>query len=144
MIESDEWDVFDSIGKKTPKPSERSKTLEDLAKQHLEVSNQLEALTILLAQVETEIAHVFPEEAGERAMSTDSFEVVVNRSERWTWDKEALEKAFSQGELPDHVKRSLTVDKRKFLKLPTSEQEKLKFALTRKLDKPKIKVIPHV
>ena len=144
MIESDEWDVFNSIGKKTPGTDELSAVLEDLARKHLEASNKLEALNILIAQLETEIAHVFPEEAGERAMSTDSYEVLVSRSERWTWDKAALEKAFSQGELPDHIKRSLTVDKRKFLKLPTSDQEKLKFALPRKLDKPKVKVIPPV
>lgn len=143
MIESDEWNGFD-IGKKTPSSKDRTSGLEELATKHLETSNQLEALTLLLGQLENEIAHVFPEEAGEKAMSTDTYEIVVNRSERWSWDKKALEQLYGQEELPDFIKRSMSVDKRKFQKLPTSEQERLKFALTRTLDKPKIKVIPHV
>ena len=70
MIESDEWGAFD-IGKKTPSSTKRGSNLEDLAAKHLQTSSELEALTILLGQLETEIAHVFPQEAGERAMSTD-------------------------------------------------------------------------
>lgn len=144
MIESSEWDVFDSIGKKTPKPEGRTANLEELAQRHLEISRQLEALSIELGQVENEIAHVFPEEAGEKAISTNTYEVVVRRTERWSWDKKALEDTFSQGELPPYVKRSMTIDKRQFQKLPSAEQESLKHALTRTLDKPKIQVIPHV
>ena len=143
MIESDEWGAFD-IGKKTPSKEKRGSNLEELAAKHLKTTSDLEALTVLLGQLETEIAHVFPEEAGERAMSTDTFEIVLNRSERWQWDKKALEDLYTQDDLPDFIKRSMSVDKRKFQKLPTSEQERLKFALTRTLDKPKIKVIPHV
>lgn len=143
-IESEEWDVFSSIGKATPPPSPPSKALDALAKQHLEVSQQIEELMNTLGQIENEIAHAFPEEAGETALSTDGYEIVCNRSERWSWDKKILETIFAQGDLPDYVKRSMSVDKRKFLKLPTSEQEQIKSALTRTLDKPKIKVIPHV
>jgi hypothetical protein len=98
-----------------------------------------------VAKLESEMARLFPEEEGELALSTpDGFEVVVRRSERWTWDKQKLEEIFSQGEVPEYVKRTLTVDKRKFQRLPASDQVMLKAALTRKLDSPKVKVIKHV
>ena len=144
MIESDEWNIVSSIGKATPKPEDRTIALEEMAKQHLEVSSDIEKLKAKLEQLEGEMAHLFPQEAGERSYTTDTYEVMCNRTERWSWDKDELEKIFGTNELPDYVKRSMTVDKRKFLKLAHSEQEQLKHALTRTLDKPKIKVIPHV
>ena len=40
-------------------------------------------------------------------------------------DKKMLKNPFS-GEIPNYVNRSLTVDKRKFLKIPVHEQDELK------------------
>lgn len=141
MIESDEWDVIGNIGRKTPAPGAgTNQALDELAERHREVSVKIGELQDILTGIEGEIAHMFPEVSGEQSITTDRFEVVVSRSERWSWDKDALEEMFGQGDLPDYVKRSMSVDKRKFLKLPTSEQESLHHALTRNLDKPKIKV----
>jgi hypothetical protein len=67
------------------------------------------------------------------------YEVQVSRSERWVWDKDVLEDLFKEQPLPEHVKRTLSVDKRKFKKLPMVEQEQLRDALTRKLDAAKNK-----
>ena len=144
-IENDPWDAIESASEVAiDRSSERLNRLEVLAEEYAQIKREHDALATRLGQVENEIAHLFPEEAGELAQSTKDFDVVVSRSERWTWDKSALEKLFSQEELPDYVKRSLSVDKRKFSKLPQYEQEKLRFALTRKLDNPKVRVIPHV
>jgi len=143
MPETDSWSVFADTSS-PPKSSVSANRLEPLAEEFDKLTKERDALDERIGQLENEIAYLFPEEAGEIAQSTDRFEVVVTRSERWTWNKEALEKQFGEGQLPDHVKRSLTVDKRKFQKLPQHEQEPLRYALTRKLDRPKIKVIPNV
>ena len=59
-------------------------------------------------------------------------------------DKEELEKYFGQTELPDYVNRALSVDKRKFKRLPADEQAKIKSFLTRHLNSPKVKVVKNV
>lgn len=145
----DDWDVLE--GKGTPKLKPKSKTatmtatrLEPLATEYHDLSKEYERISERMGQLEGEMSHLFPEESGELAISTPSYDVIIRRSERWTWDKKMLEVIFAQGEIPSHVTRTLTVDKRKFLKIPAVEQDKLKPALTRKLDSPKIKVIRHV
>jgi len=144
MIEVDSWSVFEDTAS-TPQTAEISANkLEPLAEEYAKLKTQSEVIAERLGQLENEIAYLFPEEAGEIAQSTTRFEVIVSRSERWSWDKEALEKQFGDRSLPDHVKRSHSVDKRKFQKLPQHEQELLRYALTRKLDRPKVKVIPNV
>ena len=145
MIE-DDWDILEGT-KLKPVSKTASMTadrLEPLASEYHDLAIEHERISERMGQLEGEMSHLFPEEAGELAISTSSFEVVVRRSERWSWDKKMLEKIFSQGEIPTYVNRSLTVDKRKFLKIPVHEQDELKPALTRKLDSPKIKVIRHV
>ena len=140
---NDDWDILETADHRITieKTADR---LEPLAQEYTEVKAQYDELGVRLEQLEAEIAHLFPEEAGEQTQSTRMFDVTVSRTERWTWDKEALEREFSSGEVPDYVKRSLTVDKRKFQKLSAWEQERLKYALTRKLDKPKVKVTENV
>jgi hypothetical protein len=144
MSEVDSWSVFEDTAS-TPQTADVSANkLEPLADEYAKLKSQSEAIADRLGQLENEIAYLFPEEAGEIAQSTTKFEVIVSRAERWSWDKEALERKFGEGSLPDHIKRSLSVDKRKFQKLPQHEQETLRYALTRKLDRPKVKVIPNV
>tara|TARA_E500000081_G_scaffold118579_1_gene122505 strand:- start:7946 stop:8455 length:510 start_codon:yes stop_codon:yes gene_type:complete len=122
----------------------RDVALVELAQRLDELATQKDLVDQELAQVEGQIAHYFPEEAGELAKSTGEYDIIVTRSERWTWDKASLEKHFGENKLPDYINRSLTVDKRKFQKLTKTEQEELKFALTRHLNSPKVKVVKHV
>lgn len=146
-ISEDAWDILDSTADSASGSSLATATvdrLEPLAEEYVSLKRDYDALAERLGQLENEIAHLFPEESGEIAQSTQKYEVIVSRSERWQWDKEALEREFSQEEVPEFVRRTITVDKRKFLKLPQYEQERLKYALTRKLDNPKVKVIPNV
>jgi hypothetical protein len=97
-----------------------------------------------LKELAEQMAQMFPEEEGELSQNVDNLKVVITRSERWVWDKVLLEKEFNEKELPEYVTRSLSIDKRKFQKLPTETQELIKFALTRKLDKAKVKVVENV
>jgi hypothetical protein len=144
MSEVDSWSVFEDTASTAQTADVSANKLEPLADEYAKLKSQSEAIADRLGQLENEIAYLFPEEAGEIAQSTTKFEVIVSRSERWSWDKEALERKFGEGSLPDHIKRSLSVDKRKFQKLPQHEQETLRYALTRKLDRPKVKVIQNV
>lgn len=143
-MESSEWDVFSKIGKQTPKPNDDLENLDELSMSWMVLTEEIESLTQRLIDVESELAHVSPEQAGEWAKSTGKHEIIVTRNERWVWDKDALESEFEANKLPDFVKRNLTIDKRKFQKLSASEQAKFRHALTRKLDKPKVKVIKNV
>ena len=145
MIE-DDWDILE--GTKLQPKSEiatiAADRLEPIASEYHSLVLENERISERMGQLEGEMGHLFPEEAGELAISTRTFEVVVRRSERWSWDTQFLEEIYSLGDIPEFINRSLTVDKRKFLKLPRVEQDNLKPALTRKLDSPKIKVIRHV
>lgn len=145
MIE-DDWDILE--GSLTPKSASAemaTNRLQPMASEYFSLKERYDEMGERVAQLEAEMSRLFPEEEGELALSTpDGFEVVVRRAERWTWDKQKLEEIFAQGDVPDYIRRTLTVDKRKFQKLPASDQVLLKAALTRKLDSPKIKVIKHV
>jgi hypothetical protein len=141
---ADPWDTLESASPPAHLVASTSDRLEPLAEEFVRLKKEYDALSERLGQLENEIAYLFPEEAGDLAQSTSNFEVIVSRSERWTWDKDALQRQFPTEEYPDYIKSSLSVDKRKFQKLPALEQEKLRHALTRKLDNPKVKVIPNV
>ena len=65
--------------------------------------------------------------------------LVMRNSERLKELAEQMAQMF-----PEYVTRSLSIDKRKFQKLPPETQELIKFALTRKLDKAKVKVVENV
>lgn len=140
--ETDSWSVFGDTT--SADDTLKAGLLEPLAEEYAGLKSQSEVIAERLGQLENEIAHFFPQEFGELAKSTQKFEVIVSRSERWAWDKVALDRQFNGEILPDHVKRTLTVDKRKFQRLPPAEQDALRPALTRKMDKPRVKVIPHV
>ena len=59
------------------------------------------------------IAAEFPIMSGEQAIDVNGMTVTCTRSERWTWDNELLEDLFaSSDELPEHIKKRLTVNKR--------------------------------
>lgn len=117
--------------------------LNTLALEHEKLQENLTEITDRLAWIESEIVHLFPEQEGELSQSVSNHNVIVSRTEKWTWDKAMLEKFFSHC-FPDYIRRTLSVDKRKFLQLPTEEQDKLRPCLTRSLNKAKVKVVRNV
>lgn len=113
-----------------------------LAQRHLELSLQNERLKAELEAIEEEMAPLVPEEPGDHHIDAGDYLVRATRAERWTWDKAELERRFgSEDELPDYVRRSLSVDKRKFQSLPPAEQGPLLDALTRSPSKPAFEVV---
>jgi len=141
-MSSDSWDSFGSKTKASDEtPSEHLDLLcHELYTLELDLPNKLDRIQ----QLQNEIALAFPEVEGEQSKTTSRFQVSCARGERWSWDKPMLEEIFGEGDLPEYVTRSLSVDKRKFKKLPNTDQNNLKPALTRKLDRAKIKVVQNV
>ena len=142
-MSTDDWAVFE----KTPIPSSTAdERVEKLALEYADLSIQKQEITERMQQLSQEIAHYAPESAEEHTFKTNRCEVSVTRSERWSWDQEKLVEILGddQTHWPDHVKRTISVDKRKFQKLPPQEREALKPALTRKLDAAKVKVTTDV
>jgi len=88
------------------------------------------------------IAAEFPIMSGEQAIDVNGMTVTCARTERWTWDNELLEDLFaSADELPDHIKKRLTVNKRLFQHLDDDVKQVLLPALTRTPGPAKVKVI---
>ena len=81
------------------------------------------------------------EEAGEQTMTANNLTVTVSRPERWTWDSELIADLYpTDGEIPAHVTKRMTVDKRKFQGLDDEDKRVLLPALTRKPGAAKITV----
>ena len=140
-MSADSWDDFGKSESMKSEPTDKLNTLaRELYSLEVDLPNKIERIE----QLRSEIALLFPEEEGENSASTDNFVITCTRGERWTWHKAMLEEIFGEGELPEYVTRSLSVDKRKFKKLPSEDQNQLKQALTRKLDKAKVKVVQNV
>jgi hypothetical protein len=111
-----------------------SSRLFELGLQHERISAEIEA-------IEEELTTLVPDEPGEHLLEAGDFLVKATRGERWTWDRAELERMFtSEEELPDFVKRTISVDKRKFQDLTPAEQSPLLDALTRKPSKPAFEV----
>lgn len=112
-----------------------SARLFELRLQHERISSEIEA-------IEEELAPLVPEEPGDHVIDAGDFMIRATRGERWTWDKAELERQFgAEEELPDFVKRSLSVDKRKFQALSPAQQNPLLDALTRSPSKPSFEVL---
>ena len=82
----------------------------------------------------------FPEDFGEHSKIAGNKVITINRSERYEWNQDLLAKIYREEEIPTHIKRRLTVDKRVFQRLTTDEQAPLVPALTRKPGPVSIKV----
>lgn len=145
----DEWDAFDAPSEDaSEKESYSSPVDESRAASLAEEYSHLEAVNAetkaRMEMIVDELSRMFPETEGAMSREAGSYTITIKRDERWVWDKEILAEMFGDDDLPPYVKRTLSVDKRKFERLKTSEQDQLKPALTRKLAKPKIEVIQNV
>ena len=142
---TDSWSAFMADDTKTEEEVVKHSKgkLNTLALEHEKLQENLTEITDRIAYIEGEIVHLFPEVEGVLSQSVSNHSVYVSRTEKWTWDKEMLEKFFSHC-FPDYIRRTLSVDKRKFTQLPPEEQDKLRPCLTRSLNKAKVKVVKNV
>lgn len=134
-----DWNTYD-------KPDVAKRVhLEQQAEELLELQKQLEQIQEKIERISDELLTHFPEDAGEFQESFGSMHVTVNRAERWNWDTDVLEGIVgAMPKLPECVNRKLSVDKRKFQKLPEPDRLVLLPALERKPGPAKISVVADI
>lgn len=109
--------------------------LEELAKAidtYIQTEAKIELLKHTLDDLKAQILAEFDEAAEEQHLKFGKYQVTVTRSERWTWDSDAVEAMVADGTLPEFVKKTFTVDKRKFVKQDSVVRDAYLHALTRK------------
>lgn len=112
------------------------------AEEYQKLMEQKERIAQRLDVLGDQLAAEFKEEPGEQIMRVgDNRIITCTRPERWSWDTDTLEAVLAASpSLPPYVKRSLSVDKRKFEALDDASKGALLPALTRKPGKATIKV----
>ena len=137
----DAWDVLDSASTAT---EEIPPHLDKLADQLMTMQTVMENAQQSVKHLSMEIARHFDEVLGAQEKKLTKYTVTCTHGERWSWDKEKLEELYGDGTIaPDFVKRSLTIDKKKFQSLPITIQGPLRDALTRKIEPAKIRVVEN-
>lgn len=99
---------------------------------YLHLGATIETMTRSLEDLKAQILAEFDEAAEEEQREFGQYKVTVKRGERWTWDSDAVEAMVSDGPLPDFVKKTFSVDKRKFVKQDSVVRDAYLHALTRK------------
>ena len=137
----DAWDVLGgaSTAEISPHPH-----LDTLADQLMTMQIVLENAQQSVKHLSMEISQHFDEVLGTQEKELLKHTITCTHGERWSWNKEKLEEMYGDATFaPDFVKRSLTIDKKKFQSLPITIQGPLRDALTRKLEPAKIKVVQN-
>lgn len=127
-----DWDDYEAASESR----EISRTVEE----YENLVTQRDELNDQIGLLEKRIISEFPEDFGEHSKIAGNKVITINRSERYEWNQDLLAKIYREEEIPTHIKRRLTVDKRVFQRLTTDEQAPLVPALTRKPGPVSIKV----
>lgn len=118
-----DWDMLSS-GSESRETSRIIEDYENLVSQRDELDDKIK-------RIEKQIIADFPEDFGEHSRVVGNKVLTIHRQERYTWNQDLLHKIYQDEEIPDHVKRRLTVDKRVFQRLDPDQQAPLLPALTR-------------
>ena len=115
--------------------------LAKIAEDFKSVSKQIEDLEEKRDKLKNQIEAEFSQDMGEQNKQAGSYLITINRQERWSWDKEVLVEIYqSPDAMPDFIKKTYSIDRRKWKTLSDEEQGKLLPALTRKPGATKIVV----
>jgi hypothetical protein len=147
MTETDAWDALEGrspyIDAAALSAADlRNARLGPLAKELAVKTAELEHLDAVVKALKAEVVRYFPEAEGDHSWEDEFTLVEVAYSERQSWDKAELERLFGKDELPDYVKRTLSIDKKRYDALPAGERAALASALTRKLSAARITITP--
>ncbi len=127
-----DWDDYEAASE-SREISRKVEEYETLVTKRDELNDQI-------SLIEKQIISEFPEDFGEHSKIAGNKVITINRSERYEWNQDLLAKIYREEEIPTHIKRRLTVDKRVFSRLTDEEQAPLVPALTRKPGPVSIKV----
>lgn len=125
----------------TAQASQEEKAIEATIRELIEVEAKEDQLKQRKKELQGVIECQFPEgEIGEWMRKFGAYQVTFKRGEKLEWDTDTLKELVEAGEVPDHIKLKLSVDKRKYDALPQNEKDKLLPALTIKPGTVKIEV----
>lgn len=96
------------------------------------IEASIETMKRTLEDLKAQILAEFDEAAEEQQRNFGNYTVTVKRSERWTWDSDLVEQMVDGGAIPEFVKKTYTVDKRKFVNQDSVVRDAYLHALTRK------------
>jgi len=118
---------------------------EAVAARFITVADQLADLKEEHDELRDELARLAPEIEGEFPFEAGKYTVIVTRPERWKWDQAQLKTIFAHSDtLPPWAKKTISIDKRAFQRLPSDQQGELHPALTRDLAAAKVKVVEEL
>lgn len=112
-----------------------SQRIEEMAKaveMYASIEASIETMKHTLEDLKAQILAEFDEAAEEQQLNFGNYTVTVRRAERWTWDSDLVEQMVDDGATPEFVKKTYTVDKRKFVKQDSVVRDAYLHALTRK------------
>lgn len=136
MEETPDIDTLLGIGAAPTKGEEYDR----IATRLLTVREAIETLKLEEQELTDKIWTLTPDEPGEFFVAGDQYSFTVSRSELWKWDSSKIEAKLALPALPDYVKATFSVDKRKYLGMDKTEQADLHDALTTKPGAPRVKV----
>ena len=104
-----------------------------VAEEFKSVSKQIEDLEERRDKLKAMLEGEFSQDMGEQSKQAGSYLITLNRQERWSWDKDVLIEIYqSPDAMPDFIKKTFSIDRRKWKTLSDDDQTKLLPALTRK------------
>ena len=120
-----DWDAYDGADETTL--SGQAERYDHLIKTKQKIEDEMEGL-------KDKLIESLSKETGEQSLKAGKSLVTVKIQERWEWDQDLMFDLFSdRDELPAHVSKRLTINKRKFNSLTEEEQKEVLPCLTRKL-----------
>lgn len=97
---------------------------------------QIDALKRAAEEIEDNLEKLIPPDAGEYVLELDdATELVGVRPESWRWDTAKLDELFQVGEVPEFVKRKVSIDREAFEALSPADQAPLLPLLRRRAGK---------
>lgn len=135
----------DVIEDRSAETSSVAALVDDRAPQLVEALATLEAAKTRVKQLTEDLARFAPEVAGDVQIHGLVYSVTVKRAERLEWDSEVLSALYDgEADLPPHIKKKLSVDKKRYDRMTEEDRDALKSALTIKLSAPSIEVSRNV
>jgi hypothetical protein len=115
------------------------KSFDELCSQYESLSSQIDKLDFKKKTVFEQIIKTLPDTAGVHTKKSNNFEVTLKRRENWIWDSPKLQAIYGTS-IPHFVNQNLSVHRKNYKNLTTTEQKELDEALTIKHVKPSIEV----
>ena len=133
MTVNEDVDYFEEEDVVLPDAIKFAREYANLLSMHNNIKTKLDG-------VKEKLLAEFPGDPGEYELKNDGTLLRISIGEKFTWDSDILEQLFATKAIPDHVRQTFGVNRKKFEALPEADRAPLLPALTRKPGTIKIEV----